>query len=409
MNKLYILKKEDFEGDLLEELSELNSDSILYIYGNRKNLGVGQKQKIKEISEVSKVDFKHFTNDGLLSIVNDLFEKYKEVLMENQYLLLGEKSKAELEDLLQKGIKSIKKNHKNNKKNQYPSVCGSIDCTTIQKGNSKADFDKKNIDEDSNKENVKQESKVEKDKNTESAHDKSKKNRISNKQDTEKKESNDINQEETDSKHELQKADKAIPMPPKVNKKQNEPKTERNNTHIKKTEKKDEVFYTFDSNAMGKITEKKLFPPPRRTNTTNSEHLNTHKKKEVTKEELENNIQQRKKLEKEIFGTDPTIAPKEEVIDIGLEIRVEFLISRLRYITEEIEKIIKRCKVSDYPVTNDVAFKWIINVLQTASLEDFNNQNRIDINLNEQEYEKICKLANNYNKLCGDIYEEDDW
>ena len=405
MDKLYILKKEDFEGELFENLSEIENGIILYIYGNKKNISVGQRQKIKEISEITKVDFKHFSNDGLSTIVNDLFEKYKEILIGNEFLFIGEKSKLDLEELINKKLKSLEKIPKNNKKNQYPSVYGSIECKTIQKEETKDVSKSKDIKQVPDKKSESQKKIIEKKQDHKCKSEEDNNNAQQNDNTKEHKESKQL---DDNSKH-LQKKvikDKETTQPKSNNKV--DQKTKKKSINLESNES-DDITYEFDSESMGQVIEKKLFPPVRRRNTTNADYKDSHTKKELTKDELESNIQERKALEKEIFGTDPTIAPKEEVIDIGLEIRVEFLTSRLRYLKEEIEKILKRCKVTDYPVSNDIAFKWIINVLQTNSLEEFNNQNRIDINLNEQEYEKICKLANNYNQLCSDIYEEDDW
>ena len=399
MRELYIIGKKDFQEDLLDDLSLIKGDIILLIYGNIKELRRAQKQAITEIQErITAVDKLHHTNDGINHLLKYICEKYSEYsLNSNEFkiVLCGDIAKNDL-------LKTLSSEEFNNKMNTPEEAR-----FTNKKGKviSLGYTPKKKKSKEVTKDNTVEKLEI---KDNDSSNDERKENVTNNEnlceQNINKKAlSKEKSEGRTDKQFEsFQKTTLEISKDnSSVKNDSNENKTIIENTKDKKTknvERKENKLI----NSLGSVNIKSFEHQPSRPSRKEQNEV-AH-----STGVLKKNIEERKNLEKDILATEPLISTKKEVVDPELEARAEFLKQRLNIIAHEIEKIIKRCNVKDLDVTNDVAFTWIINIIQTNTIDEFNGHNRVDINLTEEEYASFKMTALDYYDLCNKIYGDRD-
>lgn len=347
MAKLYIINRTDFQEDLLEEVVLLEGDITLLIYGNTKKLMKSQKEVLEEIEDnINLIDKLHCGEKDVRSVTNYISQNYSEYSLndeEHHIELLGPTTKEQLTDLL--SGKTLKNNRPNSTTNKSKS-------SKRKKRTTNFYIDCSTTETTTNEEDQAKEETVESKPNNETT-------------DTSEEKVAD----ETPTKQE----------------------------EVTKTEE----TATTDFSQIGKVNEVKINTSRRRVSSADT---STNKKSENVEKE---NIALRKKYEAKIINNEPMVTGREEIIDDEVESRAEFLTQRIISIRKIIEKIIKRCNVPDFEVTNDVAFTWVINIIQTYDIEQFNNHLREDISVTPTEYKLLTKLALNYYDLCNRIYEVD--
>ena len=386
MEELYIINRTDFQEDLLDDVALLEGDITLLLYGNIKKLMKAQKDVLEEASDnIKQIDKFHCTERDVRQVLNYIKQNYSEYSLadaEHPIILLGSTTQKELADALTKT--GNKKNHASanskapKRKKQASSYC--IDCSTKTTDTSENEQNKATDEGQSEDDTSKTTDNIKDDKKDEP---------------TVQNEDEPDPEKEPSQKAKSKKKSKSEPEKEPKHEPEKEPKHEPEKEPKHEPEKEPSV----NSPQVGKVNVVNM-GPSRRT----SSNSNAHKKNDTKNKE---NIAKRKKYEADILNNDPVITDKEEIIDDEVESRVVFLTQRIISIRKIIEKIIKRCNATDFEVTNDTAFTWVIYIIQTCNIEEFNNHLRENINVTPDEYKQLSKLALNYYDLCNRIYEVD--